>query len=472
MWFRRDLRLDDSPAVASAAAGGDRVVPLFVIDPRVLGPVGPNRRRFLAQALRDLDDQVGGRLVVRSGDPARVVPALATELRASLVVATADYGPYGRQRDRAVSDALTAGGCSFLAVSSAYLVPPGSVRSRAGTPFRVFTAFRRRWEEMPMPGPTQVPPALFAGADSTASIDEIEHGVAVPGNVGLPSWWAGLPLGLAPLLPPGGTAAAMARLDSFVTSALAGYARGRDRPGDDGTSRLSPYLHFGCTHPRTVVERLGTAHGADRFRTELAWRDFYADVLWHRPASAYQSLQPFGAHLRWDTDDEGRGRFRAWAEGRTGFPLVDAAMRQLLTEGWVHNRARMVAASFLIKDLHIDWRIGARWYLWHLVDGDLASNQHGWQWVAGTGTDAAPFHRIFNPGTQMERFDRDGSYVRRFLGGVPEPGKPCKPGAFPMAPSGAGPIVDHAQERQDALARFDEARRLATARDGSKRRPQ
>ena len=161
----------------------------------------------------------------------------------------------------------------------------------------------------------------------------------------------------------------MARLDAFVTGALAGYAHGRDRPGQDGTSRLSPYLHFGCTHPRTVLERLGTAPAAERFRTELAWRDFYADVLWHRPESAHQPLQPFGAHLRWDTGEEAQDRFRAWAEGRTGFPLVDAAMRQLLAEGWVHNRARMVAASFLVKDLHIDWRLGARWYLWHLASG-------------------------------------------------------------------------------------------------------
>ena len=226
-----------------------------------------------------------------------------------------------------------------------------------------------------------------------------------------------------------------------------------ENPGADGTSRLSPYLHFGCVHPRTVLAAAGTGAGPDRLRTELAWRDFYADVLWHQPCSAHRPLQEFGRHLRWDDDARSRERFRAWATGRTGFPLVDAAMRQLLAEGWVHNRARMVAASFLVKDLHIDWRLGARWFLWHLVDGDLASNQHGWQWVAGTGTDAAPFHRIFNPGTQMERFDPEGTYVRRYLdegtGPAPSLAGPSLPGARlprpgrrprPGKAGGAGPL--------------------------------
>jgi deoxyribodipyrimidine photo-lyase len=262
-------------------------------------------------------------------------------------------------------------------------------------------------------------------------------------------------------LPAAGAAEARARLEQFVAGPLATYADDRDRPAVAGTSGLSPYLRFGCIHPRTVLEQLTLGSGAERMRSELAWREFYADVLWHRPDSARQPLQPFGRHLRWDTGQQARHRFRAWASGRTGYPLVDAGMRQLLAEGWMHNRVRMVAASFLVKDLHIDWRLGARWFMWHLVDGDLASNQHNWQWVAGTGTDAAPFHRVFNPRSQQERFDPGGDYLRRYLGDVPiSPGGGLLAGLSDAEVVYPEPLVDHAIERREALARFDDARRL------------
>jgi deoxyribodipyrimidine photo-lyase len=208
-------------------------------------------------------------------------------------------------------------------------------------------------------------------------------------------------------------------------------------------------------------------------RSELAWREFYADVVWHAPESARQPLQPFGNHLSWDTGERARDRFRAWATGRTGFPLVDAGMRQLLAEGWMHNRVRMVAASFLVKDLHIDWRLGARWFMWHLVDGDLASNQQNWQWVAGTGTDAAPFHRVFNPRIQQERFDPVGDYVRRYL---KDPRASLslgiQNGLLTFEDDYPEPIVDHAHERLEALARYNEARQLATIEKGRKRKNQ
>ncbi len=195
-------------------------------------------------------------------------------------------------------------------------------------------------------------------------------------------------------------------------------------------------------------------------RAELAWREFYADVLWHRPDSARAPLLEFGARLRWDTDGRSRERFAAWATGTTGYPLVDAGMRQLLAEGWMHNRVRMVTASFLVKDLHIDWRLGARWFMWHLVDGDLASNQHGWQWVAGTGTDAAPFHRVLNPIRQQERFDPAGAYVNRYLRTPHEPDHVATGGAGPGSVPTIDVLVDHAAERHEALARLAEARRL------------
>jgi deoxyribodipyrimidine photo-lyase len=200
--------------------------------------------------------------------------------------------------------------------------------------------------------------------------------------------------------------------------------------------------------------------GAERMRAELAWREFYADVLWHRPDSARAPLLEFGARLRWDTNGRSRERFAAWATGTTGYPLVDAGMRQLLAEGWMHNRVRMVTASFLVKDLHIDWRLGARWFMWHLVDGDLASNQHGWQWVAGTGTDAAPFHRVLNPIRQQERFDPAGAYVNRYLRTPYQPDHVATGGAESGSVPTIDVLVDHAAERHEALARLAEARRL------------
>ena len=210
---------------------------------------------------------------------------------------------------------------------------------------------------------------------------------------------------------------------------------------------------------------LGSGAGAERLRTELAWREFYADVLWHRPDSARAPILEFGARLRWDTNERARERFAAWATGTTGYPLVDAGMRQLLAEGWMHNRVRMVTASFLVKDLHLDWRLGARWFMWHLVDGDLASNQHGWQWVAGTGTAAAPFHRVLNPSRQQERFDPTGAYVSRYVRELALPGHATKGSTEPSTVPRSGELVDHAAERHEALARFAEARRLVGDRE-------
>jgi len=468
LWFRRDLRLDDLPALAAAVgAGADAVVPLFVIDPSMLRAAGPNRRRFLAEALRALDRELGGTLVLRCGEPRQVVPAVASEVGASVVAGTADFGPYGAERDRAVAEALATAGRGLLTVDSPYAVAPGTVRAKSGSPLRVFSAFRRAWEDLGWELPTPAPVAHFVGAPSDAIADDIEAGVAVPGQGGLPAWWEGLPLEAVARLPAAGPVEARGRLEQFAAGPLQAYADDRDRPAMAGTSGLSPYLRFGCIHPRTVLERLTTGSGADRMRSELAWREFYADVLWHRPDSARQPLQAFGNHLHWDTGERARDRFRAWATGQTGYPLIDAGMRQLLAEGWMHNRVRTVAASFLVKDLHIDWRLGARWFMWHLVDGDLASNQHNWQWVAGTGTDAAPFHRVFNPRIQQERFDPGGGYVRRYLGdsttslahGIQD-GLSSPEGDYPE------PVVDHAHERREALARYDEARRLATIENG------
>jgi deoxyribodipyrimidine photo-lyase len=452
LWFRRDLRVHDLPALRAAAeAGPDGVVALFVADPSLLGPAGPNRRRFLTGALAALDSELGGTLVLREGDPVTIVPAVAAEVGATVVAATADFGPRGTVRDAAVARTLSDAGRQLRTVDSNYAVVPGRVLSGTGNPFKVFTAYKRGWEAVGWPGPAETPTVRYHRIPSDTSARSLESGVAAPGSHGLPDWWEGLPLGLAPSLPTAGTDAAWDRLEEFVAGPLVDYDRDRDFPALAGTSGLSPYLRFGCLHPRSALALLGPGPGAERMRTELAWREFYADVLWHRPDSARAPLLEFGSRLRWDADEQARDRFKAWATGTTGYPLVDAGMRQLLTEGWMHNRVRMVTASFLVKDLHIDWRLGARWFMWHLADGDLASNQHGWQWVAGTGTDAAPFHRVLNPLRQQERFDPTGEYVSRYL--------PERDMLDETAAPHPAPLIDHAAERHEALTRFAEARR-------------
>jgi deoxyribodipyrimidine photo-lyase len=439
LWFRRDLRLADHPALG-AAAGAPGVVPLFVLDPALLGPAGAPRTAFLYRCLRALDDATGGRLVVRRGDPADVVPQVAREADADVMV-SADFGPYGRRRDEAVGRALRADHRRLTGVGSPYAVDPGQVLKQDGTPFRVFSPFYRAWRAHGWPPPTPAPDGV--GWVKGIRSDGIPDDPPVD-----------------PTLPPAGEVAALARLDDFLAEQADDYARRRDRPDLDATTRLSPYLKYGCIHPRTILARLGRSASHEKLRSELAWREFYADVLWHTPESARRSLQPGMAGMELDTGTRADARFRAWTEGRTGYPMVDAGMRQLGGEAWVHNRVRMIVASFLVKDLHIDWSRGARWFLDHLVDGDLASNNHGWQWVAGTGTDPAPYFRIFNPVTQGKEHDPEGDYVRRW---VPE--LAAVPGAAVHEPwklaGGLPPgyperIVDHAAERAEALARYSD----------------
>jgi deoxyribodipyrimidine photo-lyase len=462
LWFRRDLRVDDLPALQAAAeaAGSAPVVPLFVLDPRAARGAGPTRRRFLAACLADLDRQLGGTLTLRRaagrGDVeavAEVVAEVAAEVGAEVVLASGETTPYGRRRDRLVADRLAAEGRQLVRHGTPYLVAPGRVRRADGQAFAVFSAFHRAWLQAPVEPPRPAPELRVEGLGSDATPDDLlggveEAGVAALGELHVPAWWAGLPLGPAPRLPAAGTEAARARLRAFCEGPLAAYHRERDRPDLPSTSKLSADLHLGVLHPRTVLAEARAAVGGpglERFVAELAWREFYADVLWHRPEAAWSPLLPTGRHLQVERGPAAEARFAAWARGETGYPLVDAGMRQLLEEGWMHNRVRMVCASFLVKDLHLDWRLGARWFLWHLVDGDLASNNQGWQWVAGVGTDAAPYYRVFNPDRQAERFDPEGTYRRRYLGSAP-----ARP-----------PLVDHGVERADALARWRAAQAAA-----------
>jgi deoxyribodipyrimidine photo-lyase len=439
-WFRRDLRLGDNPMVEAAAAGGGPVVGLFVADDTLLGAAGGHRLGFLAGCLDDLHEQLGGRLVVREGDPVDVVARVAAEAGATAVHVAEDFGPYGRRRDGAVARALAHDGVELVQTGSPYAVAPGQLRSTSGGPYRVFTPFHRAWTAVPV-RPAHEQPAAIAWAD---------------GVRGDPRRFGGHQ---TDAFPPG-ERAAHDRLAAFLERA-GGYDELRDRPGVDGTSRLSPYLKFGCLHPRQVLDALATLgddRGAAALRRQLCWRDFYADVLFHQPASTTEPLQPRLAALPVDDGPEARRRFDAWAAGRTGYPLVDAGMRQLEAEGWMPNRVRMVAASFLVKDLHLPWQWGERELRRRLVDADVASNAHGWQWVAGTGTDAAPYHRVFNPTLQARRHDPDGTYIRRWvpeLADIPAPDvhEPWT-SLLAQATGYPAPIVDHADERQEALARL------------------
>jgi len=400
-----------------------------------------------------------------------VIPSLAREAAAGAVWCSREHTPYARRRDTAVERALRADGRTLHPMLGIYLSDFDEIRKADGDPYRIYSPFARAakaaaWDDpLLAPSRVQVPEALGPAGRSTDeglwTGEGWEAGLAVDGAVGIT---------------PPDPAVALERLRWFVERGVDGYGRSRNYMGIDGTSRLSPYLRFGLISSRQVAAVVGRGGRAaehprragdrETFVNELLWRDFYGYVLYHQPESAWEHMRPEFARFEFEDDPEG---LAAWREGRTGYPLVDAGMRQLTGQGWVHNRARMVVASFLTKHLLIDWREGARFFLQHLVDGDLSSNNGGWQWVAGTGTDAAPYDRIFNPVTQAEKFDPDGDYIRRW---VPELSKLDPPAIFapwranPAALEKAGvrlgtnyphPIVDHITGRNRALARFQES---------------
>jgi deoxyribodipyrimidine photo-lyase len=446
MWFRRDLRLGDNPALLEAGADGD-VLPLFVLDPSLWGPAGPSRRSYLGASLRSLDRQLGGRLSVVRGDPVRRVVLAAQEVGAARVHVAADFGPYGHRRDQQVEQALADAGVELVRTGSPYAVAPGRVTNGSGKPYQVFTPFSRAWTAHGWRDPVAPPTGVtWLELDRSSGGDTTE----IPDPP--------LPAGLT--LPEAGEAAASRQWEEFL-GRVDRYDEDRDKPGVDGTSHMSVHLKYGEIHPRTMLAALSLERsaGAATYRKELAWREFYADVLFREPRTAREYLREDYARLAYDDPGE---QLVAWQEGRTGFPVVDAGMRQLRATGWVHNRVRMIVASFLVKDLHLEWQLGARHFLHWLVDADLASNQHGWQWTAGSGTDAAPYFRVFNPTSQGRKFDPDGTYVRRWVeelrdaDRVPDPHDP-DPDTRDLVGYPA-PIVDHKVERQEALDRWQAIR--------------
>jgi deoxyribodipyrimidine photo-lyase len=463
LWFRRDLRVHDHPALDAALAGADRVVPVFVLDEALLSGrwPAPNRLWFLRESLVALAISLearGAALRVLRGRPADVLPALAREAGAGHLFLTRDATPYGRARDRAVADRLAATGVRVHARRGLYVHEPDEIATRDGRPYTVYTPFRRSWEARPrrgvIPAPDRIPGPPGARPDAIPDL--------------------GPPTADPALVPVPGEPAARARLVAWADSPVDAYARDRDRMDLDGTSRLSQDLRWGLLSPVEVVDRAeGAGDGRGTFVAEVAWREFYAHVLWHHPRVLREPFQPAFAALPWRDDPEA---FDAWREGRTGYPVVDAAMRQLRATGFVHNRARMIAASFLAKHLLLDWRLGEAEFMRHLVDGDVASNNGGWQWTASTGTDAQPYFRVFNPILQGRRFDPQGDYVRRWvpeLRGVRGAAihEPWTLDAAGQAAAGVrigtdypAPIVEHPAARERALAVYGATKAGATGR--------
>lgn len=443
VWFRRDVRVCDNPAWA-AATQSDNVVALFVIDPSLYEMVSRRRREYLIGGLRDLDDHLtslGGRLRVEFGDPRLVVPDVSAEVGAERVHINREVTGFGLDRDREVGRSV-----ELVIHEGTYVHPTESVRTSTGDTYKVFTPFHRRWSQLPTP-PEPSPGDAVVAAD--------------PGR--------GLPDEAEPSFPTGERAARQ-RMEQFLER-LSSYRTERDRPDLDTTSRLSIDLKYGWIGPSELVRRVGTdTQDRAAFVRQLAWRDFYAHVMAAHPETADEPMRPEYRAIRWSNEGED---IEAWKKGLTGYPLVDAGMRQLLAEGWVHNRVRLVAASFLVKDLLVDWRIGERWFRRQLLDADTAQNVGNWQWVAGTGADAAPYFRVFNPVTQSRKFDPNGEYIRRW---IPELARLADDSIHapwelrPLELAGCGvtlgvdypaPVVDHIEARSRTIAAYEAARSRA-----------
>ena len=437
MWFRRDLRINDHPALLAAIESSEQVIPLFILDKAQIAEAGEKLLAYMGQSLRKLDESLGNRLHIIEGDQVEVLSALIKKYEVVEVHISAEYERYGAARDARVE----AAGITLIRTGSPYAVTPGRVvKPSDGTPYRVYTPFYRAWRTHGWRAPAITPKSL----NLVEPTSEYRNFPDFP-----------LPKGVEVI--EAGEQAALSRFKIFTKSGLNSYDENRNFAGIDGTSKMSSYLKFGEIHPRTLLKGLGEDKAHDTFRKEIAWREFYADVLFNNPMTDREYYAPRFADMRYDKPG---AQFSAWCEGTTGYPFVDAAMRQLVHEGWMHNRTRMVVASFLVKDLHLEWQLGERFFAQHLVDFDVASNAHGWQWTAGSGTDASPYYRVFNPIEQGKRFDSNGDYIRKY---VPElahlsAAEIHEPWLYLNGYSKGYPerIVDHALERLESLERLKE----------------
>ncbi len=474
LWFRRDLRLADNPALDAAQASGRPVIPVYITDDEDAGAsalewaLGGAQRWWLHRSLAVLEKSLtalGSRLILQRGPAEATLAALIGETGAGAVYWNRRYEPWAMRRDEQIKAGLRQQGVEARSFNAALLREPWEVATKTGGPYKVFTPF---WEALrtagappvPLPAPERIPaPGSFPESDALASWGLLPTA---------PDWAGGLRDAWQP-----GEEAAQARLRDFADETVFGYHDQRDQPGTAGTSRLSPHLAFGEIGPRQIwhavqasaLARTGDPmpKGAEVYLSEIAWREFSYHLLYHFPDLPAQPLRPEFAHFPWADDPAG---LEAWQSGLTGYPIVDAGMRELWATGWMHNRVRMIVASFLIKDLLVDWRQGAAWFWDTLVDADLASNAASWQWVAGSGADAAPYFRVFNPVTQGSKFDPAGTYVRRWLpelAGLPDRVIHAPWTANPLDLAAAGvrlgrdypePIVDHAMARKRALERY------------------
>ena len=463
-WHRRDLRLQDSPAHARA---DELIIGLYVVDPTRLERTGTVQLSFLLdslKALRAAYREAGGELLLREGEPTAVIPAVLDSLGARAIQWETEYGDWCVRRDAAVRDAVRSRDGTVTTDDTRVLHPPGTILTNDGTPYQVFSYYWRKWRKREKPAVAE-----FDTSDIAATVDieegdipAIEECDRTPPDA---------------TIPPGGTDAATKRLARFCAGPIYTYPDDREIPSIDGTSRISQDLALGTLGIRQVwweteaayanAETTEAREAVTAFQRQLAWRDFYTQVLWDRPKTETETYQAFPNAIDWKHDPAAE---KAWKQGKTGYPIVDAGMRQLIDEGWMHNRVRMIVASFLTKDLLLSWRIGYEWFRENLVDFDIANNAGGWQWAASTGTDAQPYFRIFNPMTQGERYDPDGTYITRY---VPEL-RGIDPGIIhgwddlsatqreQCAPDYPPPIVEHADRREQAIAMFEAARGMSS----------
>ena len=464
-WFRRDLRLADNPALHAAAASGRPIVPLYILDDTGPWSYGGASRWWLHESLKALQADLtalGTPLILRRGRADKVLAEVVAETKAAGVVWNRVYEPAAVARDKSIKSDLKKADVSAESFNGALLFEPWDLKTQSGTPFKVFTPFCRTALKMPSPREPLPAPKSLRRFESKIASDALASWNLQPSK---PDWAKGLREHWTP-----GETAAAARLDEFRDDAVAAYIKDRDLPGETGTSRLSPYLAFGEISPHQVWHRAARwepGGGVTGFLRQILWREFSAHLLYHFPQIPDQPLRDDFAEFPWRHDGEG---LRLWQRGLTGYPIVDAGMRELWHTGWMHNRVRMVAASFLVKHLLLSWREGEDWFWDTLVDADLANNAANWQWVAGCGTDAAPSFRVFNPVLQGEKFDSDGAYVRRWvpeLGALPDLWL-HKPWEAPEAELQAAgvvlgktyplPVVDHKAARTRALVAFAQMR--------------
>jgi deoxyribodipyrimidine photo-lyase len=462
-WHRRDLRSPDNLGLAAAADAGD-TVPVFVFDDAVLEHAGPPRVAFMLDALATLKDryrELGSDLVVRHGDPSAVIPDLAADLDADRVVWNHDYSGLAEERDEAVRAALDDDGAAHEQFHDAVLHKPGAIRTNAGDPYSVYTYFWKKWQDREKDAVAEEPDA--SDLADPAGVDDA--GLPTLANLGFDD-----PEGE---IPDAGTEPARDRLHGFLADAVYDYEDRRDYPADENTSRLSADLKFGTIGVREVHDAIEAAkadadgeselESVEEFEGQLAWREFYTQVLYFNQRVVTENYKDYEHPIEWRDDPDA---LQAWKDGETGYPIVDAGMRQLREDAYMHNRVRMIVAAFLTKDLLVDWREGYDWFREKLVDHDTANDNGGWQWAASTGTDAQPYFRIFNPMSQGERYDPDADYIKEYVpelrdapaDAIHEWHELKKSERRKHAPDYPDPIVDHSERREEAIAMFEAAR--------------